>query len=73
MAYRVEVQKDLCISSGKCVSDGPKVFRFDDQELAEPISETTDYELQSLLKLERNCPGEAITIFAESGEIIDHS
>ena len=48
MAYRVEVQKDLCISSGKCVSDGPKVFRFDDQELAEPISETTDYELQSL-------------------------
>jgi hypothetical protein len=49
------------------------VFRFDDQELAEPISETTDYELQSLLKLARNCPGEAITIFAESGEIIDHS
>lgn len=73
MAYRVEVQKDLCISSGKCVSDGPKVFRFDDQELAEPISETTDYELQPLLKLARNCSGEAITIFAESGEIIDHS
>ena len=73
MAFRVEVQKDLCISSGKCVSDGPKVFRFDDQELAEPISETTEYELQSLLKLARNCPGEAITIFAESGEIIDHS
>lgn len=73
MAYRVEVQKDLCISSGKCVSDGPKVFRFDSQELAEPISETTDYELQSLLKLARNCPGEAITIFAENGESIDHS
>jgi hypothetical protein len=46
---------------------------FDDQELAEPISETTEYELESLLKLARNCPGEAITIFAESGEIIDHS
>ena len=46
---------------------------FDDQELAEPNSETTEYELESLLKLARNCPGEAITIFAESGEIIDHS
>ena len=57
MAYRIEVQKDLCISSGKCVSDGPRVFRFDDQELAEPIAEMTDYELQSLLKLARNCPG----------------
>ena len=73
MTYRIEVQKDLCISSGKCVSDGPRVFRFDDQELAEPIAEMTDYELQSLLKLARNCPGEAIAIFSENGEVIDHS
>jgi ferredoxin len=73
MAYKIEVQKDLCISSGKCVSDGPKVFRFDEQELAEPIVPLIDYEIASLLKLARNCPGEAITIFTEQGDVIDHS
>lgn len=55
------------------MSDGPNVFRFDDQELAEPIEQTTEYELQKLLKIARNCPGEAIAIFSEEGNVIDHS
>ncbi|MEY2775546.1 MAG: hypothetical protein RL218_771 [Actinomycetota bacterium] len=73
MAFRIVVDKDLCISSGKCVGDGPRVFRFDSQELAEPIADVVDYDREALLKLARNCPGEAITIFDESGEPIPTS
>ncbi|NCZ70041.1 MAG: ferredoxin [Acidimicrobiia bacterium] len=67
MAYRIVVDKNLCISSGKCVGDGPRVFKFDSQELAEPIADVVDYDREALLKLARNCPGEAITIFDETG------
>ena len=38
MNYRVEVKKELCISSAKCVSDAPKIFKFDEDELAEPVT-----------------------------------
>lgn len=72
MSYRIEVLKNLCISAGKCVSDGPKVFRFDADELAEPIHEQSDVELLALKKLARNCPSEAILIYSEQGELIDH-
>jgi len=69
--FRVVINKDLCISSGKCVGDGPHVFRFDSDELAEPIQEVVDCDVEALLKLARNCPGEAITIFDNLGEQIE--
>ena len=34
MSYIVEVNKDLCISSGRCVANLPTVFMFDDEQLA---------------------------------------
>ena len=70
MNYRLEVKKDLCISSAKCVSDAPKIFKFDQDELAEPVSETTQEQLAVLIRLARNCPGEAITIYDENGSVI---
>jgi len=30
MAYRITVDHDVCMSSGKCVADAPDLFRFDD-------------------------------------------
>lgn len=71
MNYRVEVDKKLCISSAKCVSDAPKIFKFDQDELAEPISETNQEQLEVLLRLARNCPGEAISVFDENGSAIN--
>ncbi len=70
MAYRVEVKKELCISSAKCVSDAPKIFKFDQDELAEPVNEIIEEQLGVLVRLARNCPGEAITIYDESGSPI---
>ncbi len=67
MNFRVEVDKKLCISSAKCVSDAPKIFKFDQDELAEPATEIIQEQLDVLLRLARNCPGEAIAVFDETG------
>jgi ferredoxin len=67
MGYRLSVRKELCISSGKCVGDAPDLFRFDADELAEPVSPDTDASLDRLLKIARTCPGEAIIITDEHG------
>ena len=67
MNYRVEVKKELCISSAKCVSDAPKIFKFDEDELAEPVTEVIQEQLEVLIRLARNCPGDAIPIYDENG------
>ncbi len=71
MNYRVKVKKELCISSAKCVSDAPKIFKFDGDELAEPVTEVIQEQLEVLIRLARNCPGEAITIYDENGSEIN--
>ena len=71
MNYRVEVKKELCISSAKCVSDAPKIFKFDEDELAEPVTEVIQEQLEVLIRLARNCPGEAIAIYDENGSEIN--
>lgn len=71
MNYRVEVKKELCISSAKCVSDAPKIFKFDEDELAEPVTEVIQEQLEVLIRIARNCPGEAITIYDENGSEIN--
>ena len=67
MGYRLSVRKELCISSGKCVGDAPDLFRFDADELAEPVSPDTDASLDRLLKIARTCPGEAIIVYGTDG------
>ncbi len=70
MTFRLHVKKELCISSGKCVGDARDLFRFDSDELAEPIVESTQESLERLLKIARRCPGEAISVFdAEGNEV----
>ncbi len=71
MAYNVEVDQDLCISSGRCVSDMPSVFAFDDDQLATVVDPDPDVEDARLLRLARNCPGEAITLRDDNGDVVD--
>tara|TARA_B100000686_G_C16748268_1_gene950851 strand:+ start:1057 stop:1272 length:216 start_codon:yes stop_codon:yes gene_type:complete len=69
MTFRIEIEKDDCMSSGKCVADYPNVFDFDDEELAELKSEwnLTDDEI---LRVARNCPSRAILVFDENNDPI---
>lgn len=71
MPYTVTVDKDVCISSGKCVADAPGVFRFDDDEIAEAISERPDVADAVLLDLARACPSGAIVLRDEQGEEVE--
>jgi ferredoxin len=67
MSYQVRVNKDACISSGKCIGDAKDLFRFDSDELAEVIGGATAEPLERLLKIARRCPGEAIAVFGADG------
>jgi ferredoxin len=71
MPYTVSIDKDVCISSGKCVADAPTAFRFDDDELAEPISEHPPLSDAALLDIGRNCPSGAITVYDDQGAPLD--
>jgi len=64
MTYRVELDKDVCISSGKCVADAPHFFRFDADELSEVVADPPELPDTQLEAIARGCPSGAITLFA---------
>jgi ferredoxin len=63
MAYRIEVDQDVCISSGMCVADAPELFRFNDDEVAEVIADGEQLPDQALVRLARGCPSGALRVF----------
>ena len=69
MGLRVEVIKDDCISSGRCVNAEPAAFAFDADELGEPLPDAGELERARLLQVARNCPGQAIVVHDESGPV----
>jgi ferredoxin len=71
MGHRVEVDKDICISAGKCVGDFPAAFHFDEDELAEATDGAGALSRDDLLAAMRNCPSGAIKAFEDDGTEID--
>jgi ferredoxin len=64
----VEVDRDLCIGSGDCVSTQPDVFQLDDEGKAvviDPDAAGTD----EILEAAQNCPVTAIFVIGEEGDI----
>lgn len=64
----VRVDKDLCMSSGRCVAEAPEVFAFDDEELSEPVAPVVDGSLADLQAVAVGCPAAAIEVGAADGE-----
>jgi ferredoxin len=71
MTLEIRIDQDLCISSGRCVSDEPTVFAFDDDELATVIDAGQSLDSARLIRLARNCPGQAISLRDEHGDVVD--
>jgi ferredoxin len=69
VGLRVEIDKDCCISSGRCVGDEPTAFGFDEDELAEALPGVDALDQRRLVDVARNCPGQAIAVFADDVEI----
>jgi ferredoxin len=63
MAYRVQVDQDVCISSGKCVAEAPGLFRFDDDEIAELVPDGELLPDDKLIAMARACPSGALQLF----------
>lgn len=72
MTYRIIVDADACISSGKCVADAPRTFRFDDDEIAEVVPGAPVPPDDVVLDLARACPSGAIRVFDGDDEIDVH-
>lgn len=70
MPYTVAVDKDLCISSGKCVADAPQAFQFDADELAEVVDPSRLSDEERLV-IARNCPSGAISVRDDAGNALD--
>lgn len=70
MPLKVVVDKERCISSGKCVVDAASGFQFDGDELAEVRPGAAVLAEDRLRQIARNCPGEAIHVFTEEGSRI---
>lgn len=71
MSYRIEIDTDSCVSSGKCVADHPQAFGFDDDELAVVLPGAASLSDEVLLRAARRCPSGAIQLFDSSGEPVD--
>ena len=65
---QVEVDRDLCIGSGDCVSSQPDVFQLDDEGksvVIDPDAAGTD----EIVEAAQNCPVTAIFVIGEEGDI----
>lgn len=66
MPYRIEINVDDCMSSGKCVADYPSAFDFDDEELA-TLTDPATLSDEDMVRVARNCPSRALQVFDADG------
>ena len=71
MSHRLEVDKDMCISSGTCVQSYPDAFRFDDDELAETTPQAAELSADDKREAAQLCPAGAILLYDEQGGEVD--
>jgi ferredoxin len=65
---KVVVDKQSCLSSGRCVEAAPEAFRFDGDWLGEPTEAALELSEARLEAIARACPGLAIALLRE-GEV----
>lgn len=58
--YRVKVNRAKCISAGSCIAIAPKVFKFDEKNIATVISQDELDDLKLLAA--QSCPVLAIVV-----------
>ncbi|GAA0607240.1 ferredoxin [Sporichthya brevicatena] len=74
MTAKLWIDSDVCMSSGRCVADLPRVFRFDDEEIAELVPDADidaefDAHRDLLVAAVRNCPAGAIHLQEDGVEV----
>jgi ferredoxin len=67
--FEVTVDRDECVSAGKCVASVPGYFMFDDDELAMIDPDGPKPDDGTLLRVARACPSMAIHLFRDGDEL----
>ena len=67
---RVTIDKDRCVSAGRCIADEPGAFGFDDDELVSLMSGVESLSIERLIVIARRCPGLAIDVFDDDGTAV---
>jgi ferredoxin len=69
MKYRVHIDKDVCMSSGRCVLDEPDAFKFDADQLAEPTPGALALGEVRVRAVVDACPSGAIRLFPADRDV----
>jgi ferredoxin len=69
VAYRIKIDVEECMSSGKCVADYPSAFDFDDEELS-TLTDSSTLSDQDMVRAARNCPSRALSVYDVDGSIV---
>jgi ferredoxin len=68
MKFTVHIDKDVCMSSGRCVLDEPEAFRFDAEQLAEPTTGAVALTEGRIRAVIDACPSGAIQLSEPGGD-----
>ena len=71
MGRSVRIDKQSCLSSGRCVDAAPEGFGFDADHLGDVREPAAGLPLGELLAIALNCPSCSITVYDEDGNEID--
>jgi ferredoxin len=71
MGYTVKIDREACIGSGACVSDSPKAFAFDEENIAVVQPGVKELSDDRLLMVARACPVTAILVYDEDGNEVE--
>ena len=66
----VTIDKERCVSAGRCIADEPSAFGFGNDELAGVLPGAQHLSVSRLIVLARRCPGLAIEVRSSSGELL---
>lgn len=69
MAYKVEVDRDLCTSVASCVAIAPNTFELDDEGISKVKKQGGDAD-ETILEAAKACPTNAIKVFDGDGKQI---
>ena len=66
MGCHVRIDKQGCLSSGRCVSAAPEAFGWDEDHLADVRPAAASLSRDGLVAIARNCPSLSITVLDEN-------
>ncbi len=67
---RVQIDRDLCVGFGDCVTEASEAFRLDEENVAVFGSDPDSVEREKLLRACEVCPVDALTVWDTDGKQI---